>query len=239
MYVCVYVCIGFLNILQGCREAGTEHLVQASSSSVYGSNTKSPFSVSQNVDHPISLYAATKKAGELMAHSYSHLYNIPITALRFFTVYGPWGRPDMAYFLFTKNILEGKPINIFNEGRMERDFTFVDDIVEGIMRVAEKPAEPNLSWTGEQPEPGSSKSPFRIYNIGNQKPASLLVFIGILESLLGKKAIRNYMPAQPGEVLSTCADIRDLEREFGFRPHTSLEEGLEKFVKWYRDYYRI
>lgn len=229
--------VGFLNILEGCRKAKIEHLVFASSSSIYGANTKTPFSVHDKVDHPISLYAATKKSDELMAHSYSHLYDIPTTGLRFFTVYGPWGRPDMAYFIFTKNILEGKPISIFNKGQMARDFTYVDDIVEGLTRVLDRPAKSNPHWTGEDPDPASSKAAYRIYNIGNNKPVKLLDFIEILESHLGKKADKKFQPPEPGDVLSTSADISGLERDFNFRPRTSLKEGLGKFVEWYRSYY--
>ena len=228
---------GFMSILEGCRHTGVKHLVFASSSSVYGANTAIPFSVHQNVDHPISLYAATKKANELMAHSYASLFNLPVTGLRLFTVYGPWGRPDMAYFSFTKAILEGKPINIFNQGKLQRDFTYVDDIVEGIIRIADKPAETNPSWSGAQPDPGTSFAPYRIYNIGNNKPVELLKFIEILEQQLGKIAQKNFLPMQAGDVLTTFADIDDLATAIDFRPTTSIEEGIARFVAWYRSYY--
>lgn len=229
---------GFMSILEGCRHSGVKHLVFASSSSVYGANTAIPFSVHQNVDHPVSLYAATKKANELMAHSYASLFNLPITGLRLFTVYGPWGRPDMAYFSFTKAILEGRPINIFNQGRMQRDFTYVDDIVEGIIRIADKPAKANPAWSGAQPDPGTSFAPYRIYNIGNNKPVELLKFIEILEQQLGKTALKNFLPMQAGDVLTTFADIDDLVADIGFRPSTSIEEGIARFVAWYRSYYK-
>ncbi len=229
--------LGFANILEACRHHGTQHLVYASSSSVYGSNTKYPFSIHDNVDHPISLYAATKKSNELMAHTYSHLYGIPTTGLRFFTVYGPWGRPDMAAFLFTKAILDGKPINVFNDGKMQRDFTFVEDIVEGIVRVLRKPAAPNPDWDPAHPDPGSAKVPYRLYNIGNNKPTELLRFIEVLEDALGMKAEKNFLPMQPGDVLATAADISDLQRDTGFEPKTPIEEGLPKFVAWYRQYF--
>jgi UDP-glucuronate 4-epimerase len=229
---------GFLNILEGCRYAGIEHLVYASSSSVYGGNTQMPFSIHDNVDHPVSLYAATKKANELMAHCYAHLYRIPCTGLRFFTVYGPWGRPDMALFIFTKAILEGTPIEVFNHGKMQRDFTYIDDIVEGVVRTLDHPAVPDHSWSGEQPDPGTSSAPARIYNIGNHQPAELMRFIEVLEQALGKKAEKKLMPLQPGDVPATYADIDDLSRDVGFAPATSIEEGIPRFVKWYRDFYR-
>jgi UDP-glucuronate 4-epimerase len=230
--------VGFLNILEMCRRYRIEHLVYASSSSVYGANTKMPFSVHDCVDHPISLYAASKKANELMAHSYSHLYNMPTTGLRFFTVYGPWGRPDMAVFLFTKAILEGKPIDVYNDGKMKRDFTYIDDIVEGVVRVTQKTAVPNPSWSSDKPDPGSSYAPFRIYNIGNHKPVELLHLIEILEDSLGRKAERKLLPLQPGDVLATYADVDDLTRDVDFKPVTPIETGLRRFVEWYRSYYR-
>ena len=229
---------GFMSILEGCRLAGVKHLVFASSSSVYGANTATPFSVHQNVDHPVSLYAATKKANELMAHSYASLFNLPVTGLRLFTVYGPWGRPDMAYFSFTKAILEDRPINIFNQGKLQRDFTYVDDIVEGILRIADKPAKANPAWSGSQPNPGTSFAPYRIYNIGNNRPVELLQFIEILEQQLGKTAQKNFLPMQAGDVLTTFADIDDLVADTGFRPSTSIEEGIARFVTWYRSYYK-
>lgn len=228
---------GFMSILEGCRHTSVKHLVFASSSSVYGANTTIPFSVHQNVDHPISLYAATKKANELMAHSYASLFNLPITGLRLFTVYGPWGRPDMAYFSFTKAILEGRPINIFNQGKMQRDFTYVDDIVEGIIRITDRPATANPAWSGSQPDPGTSFAPYRIYNIGNNKPVELLQFIEILEQQLGKTAQKNFQPMQAGDVPATFADIDELAAETGFRPATSLEDGIAHFVAWFRSYY--
>jgi UDP-glucuronate 4-epimerase len=229
--------VGFLNILEGCRHNSVRHLVYASTSSVYGANTLMPFSVHQNVDHPLTLYAATKKANELMAHSYSHLFNLPTTGLRFFTVYGPWGRPDMALFLFTKAILEGRPIDVFNEGHMQRDFTFVDDIVEGIVRVADRPAAPDTSWSGTSPDPASSTAPFRLYNIGNSRPTHLLRYIEVIEECLGKRAERRLLPMQPGDVPATWADVEDLERDTGYRPATTIEEGVRRFVAWYRGYY--
>lgn len=230
---------GFMNILEGCRHNGVEHLAYASSSSVYGANTLMPFSVHHNVDHPVSLYAATKKANELMAHTYASLYQIPCTGLRFFTVYGPWGRPDMALFLFTKAILEGRPIDIYNEGKMRRDFTYVDDIVEGVIRVTDRTATANPDWSGDQPDPGTSYAPHRIYNIGNNSPVELLRFIEVLEEKLGKKALRKLLPLQPGDVPATCADVDDLMCDVGFAPKTSIEEGIERFVEWYRGYYRV
>ncbi len=230
---------GFLNVLEGCRHNGVEHLVYASSSSVYGANTRMPFSVHDNVDHPVSLYAASKKANELMAHTYSHLYGIPTTGLRFFTVYGPWGRPDMAYFSFTRNILEGKPIKVFNHGKMRRDFTYIDDIAAGVVQVADRIASPDLAWSGDQPDPSSSKAPYRVYNIGNNRPVELLHFIEVLEDALGKKAEKEFLPMQPGDVHATYADIDDLARDVGFKPSTSIEDGLKRFVQWYREYYGI
>ena len=230
---------GFLSIIEGCRHHQVKHLVYASSSSVYGLNTTMPLSVHHNVDHPISLYAATKKANELMAHSYSHLFGLPTTGLRFFTVYGPWGRPDMALFSFTKAILAGAPIDIFNEGRMQRDFTYIDDIIEGVARVIFRPAGSNPKWNGEAPDSASSRAPYRLYNIGNHSPVELLRFIEILEESLGRKAIRNLRPALASEVPITCADVSDLARDIGFAPATSIEAGVRKFVEWYRDYYRV
>jgi UDP-glucuronate 4-epimerase len=230
--------LGFANILEGCRHNGIEHLVYASSSSVYGANTNMPFSVHDNVDHPVSLYAATKKANELMAHTYSHLYRIPVTGLRFFTVYGPWGRPDMAYFSFTRNILDGKPINVFNNGNHSRDFTYIDDIIEGVVRVLDRVPEPNPDWSGETPDSASSTAPYRLYNIGNNEPVELMHFIGVLEKCLGKEAEKNMLPMQPGDVQATYADIDELVRDVGYRPATTVEDGLAAFVEWYRDYYQ-
>ncbi|MCX5843387.1 MAG: NAD-dependent epimerase [Deltaproteobacteria bacterium] len=230
---------GFINILEGCRHQKITHLVFASSSSVYGANTQMPFSVHHNVDHPVSLYAATKKANELMAHTYAHLYNLPCTGLRFFTVYGPWGRPDMALFLFTKAILEERPIDVFNEGRMSRDFTYIDDIVEGIFRVADKIPNQNAYWNSNHPDPGTSFAPYKIYNIGNNNPAELFDFIRILEAQLGRKAKMNLLPMQPGDVPKTFADVDDLMKDVRFKPATSLKDGIEHFVKWYREYYNI
>ncbi|HAS90268.1 MAG TPA: capsular biosynthesis protein CpsI [Desulfovibrio sp.] len=231
--------VGYMNILEGCRHNGVEHLVYASSSSVYGLNTNMPFSVHDNVDHPISMYAATKKSNELMAHSYSHLYNLPTTGLRFFTVYGPWGRPDMALFLFTKAIFEDKPINVFNHGKMLRDFTYIDDIVEGVVRVMKNTATPNPDWNGDAPDPGTSPAPFRIYNIGNNQPTELMRYIEVLEECIGKKADKNMMPLQAGDVPSTYANVDDLVRDVDFKPETTVEEGIAKFVEWYRGYYNV
>jgi UDP-glucuronate 4-epimerase len=230
---------GFLNILEGCRSVRTGHLVFASSSSVYGANTRMPFSVHDNVDHPVSLYAATKKANELMAHSYAALYGISCTGLRFFTVYGPWGRPDMALFLFTRAILAGEPIDVYNEGRMERDFTYIDDIVEGIVRIAGRSAVPDPAWDGAQPDPATSFAPYKIFNIGNNRPVALLDFIAALENKLGKKAKLNLLPMQPGDVPATYADVDDLMADVGFRPATSIEAGISRFVDWFRDYYKM
>ncbi len=230
---------GFLNVLEGCRHNGVRHLVFASSSSVYGANTRMPFSVHQNVDHPVSLYAATKKANELMAHTYASLYGLPCTGLRFFTVYGPWGRPDMAYFLFTKAICEGRPIDVFNHGKMERDFTYIDDIIEGVVRVMERPPAPDPGWDRANPDPATSYAPYKIYNIGNNTPVQLLRFIEIIEECLGKKAEKNFLPMQPGDVPATYADIDELVRDAGFKPETPLEEGLKKFVDWYKEYYNV
>jgi UDP-glucuronate 4-epimerase len=230
---------GFLNVLEGCRHAGVKHLVYASSSSVYGANTKLPFSVSDSVDHPVSLYAATKKANELMAHSYAHLYGLPVTGLRFFTVYGPWGRPDMALFLFTRKILAGEPIDVFNHGEHKRDFTYIDDITEGVVRTLDKMATPSPDWNPAKPDPAISSAPYRLYNIGNNRPVRLLDFIGAIEKTLGKKAIMNMLPMQPGDVESTYADVDALGEAVGFQPRTPIEEGITKFVDWYRDYYRV
>ncbi|MFD2098110.1 NAD-dependent epimerase [Corallincola platygyrae] len=230
---------GTLTILEGCRHNDVEHLVYASSSSVYGLNTTMPFATHNNVDHPVSLYAATKKANELMGHTYSHLYGIPTTGLRFFTVYGPWGRPDMALFLFTKAILEGKPINVFNHGKMQRDFTYVDDIVEGIVRIQDKPAQPNPNWTGAAPLPDCSSAPYKVFNIGNNQPVELEYFITCIEKALGMEANRNYMPIQPGDVPATYADIDDLNKAVGFHPSTPIETGVQRFIDWYRDYYQV
>jgi UDP-glucuronate 4-epimerase len=230
--------IGFLNILEGCRHAGVEHLVYASSSSVYGANAKLPFSVSDSVDHPVSLYAATKKANELMAHAYAHLYRLPVTGLRFFTVYGPWGRPDMALFLFTRKILAGEPIDVFNHGEHRRDFTYIDDITEGVVRTLDKVATPSPDWNPMRPDPAVSSAPYRLYNIGNNQPVRLLDFIGAIEKALGTKAVMNMLPMQPGDVESTYADIDALGEAVGFRPRTPIEEGIAKFIEWYRDYYR-
>ena len=231
--------VAFGNILEGCRNNSVEHLVFASSSSVYGANVKMPFSVHDNVDHPVSLYAATKKANELMAHTYAHLYGLPTTGLRFFTVYGPWGRPDMAPMLFTKAILEGKPIDVFNEGRMSRDFTYIDDIVDGVIKVAARPATPNPDYDPANPDPGTSYAPFRIYNIGNNQPIELMEFIATLEDAIGRKAVKNLKPMQPGDVQATYADITTLENDFGYRPQTELRDGINAFVDWYRSYYKV
>ena len=231
--------LGFINILEGCRHNAIEHLAYASSSSVYGANTKMPFSVHDHVDHPVSLYAASKKANELMAHTYSHLYNLPTTGLRFFTVYGPWGRPDMSLFMFTRNILEGTAINVFNYGNHRRDFTYIDDIVEGVVRVIDKPAQANVNWASENPDPASSFSPYRIYNIGNNNPVHLLTFIETLEKCLGKQAIKNLLPLQPGDVPDTYADVSDLVLDLGYKPATPLENGIKNFVEWYKGFYKI
>jgi UDP-glucuronate 4-epimerase len=229
--------VGFLNILEGCRHNDIKHLVYASSSSVYGANTNMPFSVHHNVDHPVSLYAATKKSNELMAHTYSSLYKLPCTGLRFFTVYGPPGRPDMALFLFTRAILENKPIDVYNHGRMKRDFTYIDDIVEGVIRVSDKVPEPNPDWTGDKPDSATSYAPYKLYNIGNNNPVELMKFIEVLEDCLGKKANKKLLPIQPGDVPETYADVDDLVADVGFKPATSIEEGINKFVEWYNEYY--
>jgi len=231
--------VGFINILEGCRHSGVEHLAYASSSSVYGLNESMPFATKDNVDHPMSLYAASKKANELMAHTYSHLYNLPTTGLRFFTVYGPWGRPDMALFLFTKAILEGKPIDIFNFGDMKRDFTYVDDIVEGVLRVIDHPPEGNIEWSGKSPDPGSSAAPYKIYNIGNNNPVKLMDFIEAIEDCIGRKAEKNLLPLQPGDVPATYANVEDLIANLGYKPNTPIKEGIKKFIDWYRTFYSI
>jgi UDP-glucuronate 4-epimerase len=229
--------VGFINILEGCRHHHVEHLVYASSSSVYGSNTKMPFSVHDNVDHPVSLYAASKKANELMAHTYGHLYRLPTTGLRFFTVYGPWGRPDMALFLFTRNIFAGKPIEVFNYGNHRRDFTYIDDIVEGVIRVLDRVPEPNPQWSGDHPDSATSNAPYRLYNIGNNRPVELMRYIEVLENRLGRTAEKKLLPLQPGDVPDTYADVDDLVREVGYMPKTSIEDGIASFVDWYREYY--
>lgn len=229
---------GTVNVLEGCRHNGVQHLVFASTSSVYGMNTNMPFSPHRGVDHPLSLYASTKKAGELMCHNYAALFGLPVTALRFFTVYGPWGRPDMALFLFTRNILDGKPIDVFNNGHHKRDFTFVEDIAEGVVRACEKVAQPNAEWDGDNPDPATSRAPFRIYNIGNNQPVELLRYIEVLEQCLGRKAQRNLLPLQPGDVPDTFADVQDLVRDVGYRPDTSVETGVARFVEWYLSYYK-
>ncbi len=231
--------VGFGNILEGCRHNDVEHLVYASSSSVYGANTNMPFSVHDNVDHPLSLYAASKKANELMAHTYSHLYQLPTTGLRFFTVYGPWGRPDMALFLFTKSILAGEPINVFNYGNHRRDFTYIDDIVEGVIRTLDRVAQPNPDWSGESPDSASSMAPYRLYNIGNNNPVELKHYIAVLEECLGKKAEQNLLPLQPGDVPDTYANVEALVEDTGYKPATTVEDGVARFVEWYREYYQI
>jgi UDP-glucuronate 4-epimerase len=231
--------VGFVNILEGCRHSGVKHFVYASSSSVYGANTSMPFSVHDNVDHPVSLYAASKKANELMAHTYSHLFNLPTTGLRFFTVYGPWGRPDMALFLFTKAILENRPIDVFNNGNMERDFTYIDDIVEGVFRVIHKIPEGNPEWSSDTPDPATSYCPYRVYNIGNNNKEKLLRYIEVLEDCLGRKAEKNFMPMQPGDVPATYANVDDLVADFDYKPATNLEFGIGKFVDWYKSYFNI
>jgi UDP-glucuronate 4-epimerase len=230
--------VGFMNVLEGCRHNGVKHLVYASSSSVYGANTTVPFSVHHAADHPVSLYAATKKSNELMAHTYAHLFGLPVTGLRFFTVYGPWGRPDMAYFSFTRSILEGRPIDVFNHGRMQRDFTYIDDIIEGVVRILGHVPHSDPAWDAARPDPAASNAPYRLYNIGNNQPVELGHFIEVLEECLGIKAHRNLLPIQAGEVLVTCADVDDLIREVGFRPSTPIQEGLRRFVEWYRGFYQ-
>lgn len=231
--------VGFVNILECCRHHQAGHLVFASSSSVYGANTKMPFSVHDNVDHPVSLYAASKKANELMAHTYSHLYGLSCTGLRFFTVYGPWGRPDMALFLFTKAILAGKPIKVFNHGKMRRDFTYVDDIVEGVVRVMGRLPEPNPEWSGDAPDPGTSYAPYKVYNIGNNHPVELTEFIAVIENALGKTAEKEFLDMQPGDVPATYANVDDLIKDVGFKPETSIETGIGRFISWYREYYKV
>ena len=231
--------VGFVNLLEGCRHSKVKHFVFASSSSVYGANTKMPFSVHHNVDHPVSLYAASKKSNELMAHTYAHLFGLPVTGLRFFTVYGPWGRPDMALFLFTKAILEDRPIDVFNHGQMVRDFTYIDDIVEGVYRVIHHKPEPNTDWNSDDPDPATSKGPYRIYNIGNNQKVDLMRYIEVLEDCLGKKAEKNFLPMQLGDVPATYANVDDLVRDVGFKPDTPIEEGIKRFVEWYKGYYRI
>lgn len=231
--------VGFINVLEGCRHNDVQHLVYASSSSVYGANEALPFSVHDNVDHPVSLYAATKKANELMAHTYSHLYRLPTTGLRFFTVYGPWGRPDMAPFLFTRKILADETIDVFNEGRHGRDFTYIDDIVEGVVRTMDRIAEPNPRWSGLAPDPATSKAPYRIYNIGNNSPVELMDFIAAIEKATGRTATKRMLPMQPGDMERTYADIDDLVADTGFKPETSIEEGIGRFVAWYREYYKV
>ncbi|MCG5541872.1 MULTISPECIES: NAD-dependent epimerase [unclassified Halorhodospira] len=231
--------VGFGNILEGCRHNGVEHLVYASSSSVYGANTTMPFSVHDNVDHPLSLYAASKKANELMAHTYSHLYDLPVTGLRFFTVYGPWGRPDMALFMFTRKILAGEPIDVFNYGHHRRDFTYIDDIVEGVIRTLDHVAPRNPDWSGAEPDSATSAAPYRLYNIGNQEPVELMRYIEVLEDCLGKKAEKNLLPLQPGDVPDTYADVEALRQDVGYAPATAVEDGIARFVEWYREYYRI
>jgi len=230
--------MGFANILEGCRHNEVEHLVYASSSSVYGANTSMPYSVHDNVDHPLSMYAATKKSNELMAHTYSHLYNIPTTGLRFFTVYGPWGRPDMAPIKFTQNILAGKPIDVFNYGKHRRDFTYIDDIVEGVIRTLDHIAQPNKDWSGDKPDASTSLAPYRLYNIGNNATVELMRFIELLEENLGKKAEMNMLPMQPGDVPETYADVQGLVADVGYKPDTSIEDGIKKFILWYRDFYK-
>jgi len=230
---------GFINVLEGCRHNDCKHLLFASSSSVYGANTKLPFSAQDNVDHPISLYAASKKANELMAHAYSHLYRIPATGLRFFTVYGPWGRPDMAMFIFAKAILTGTPIKLFNHGNMRRDFTYVDDVTEAIARLIDRPPQGNPNWSGDKPDPASSAAPWKIYNIGNNNPEELMHVVSLLEKEFGRTAIKEMLPMQPGDVPATYADVEDLMRDVGFRPATAIEDGIARFAKWYRDYHKL
>ncbi|WP_372717689.1 NAD-dependent epimerase [Immundisolibacter sp.] len=231
--------VGFMNILEGCRHQAVEHLVYASSSSVYGANTRLPFSEHDVADHPLSLYAATKRSNELMAHCYAHLYGLPVSGLRFFTVYGPWGRPDMALFLFTRAILAGEPIEVYNQGHHRRDFTYVDDIVEGVLRVSARVAAPNPAWDGDQPDPASSLAPFRVYNIGNNRPVELLRYIEVIEDCLGRSAVKHLLPMQPGDVPETSANIDDLSADVGYRPATPIETGVRNFIAWYRDYYKV
>ena len=231
--------VGFLNVIENCRHTGVEHLVYASTSSVYGAHTHMPFSVHESVDHPVSLYAASKKANELMAHTYSHLFGLPTTGLRFFTVYGPWGRPDMALFLFTRKILAGEPIDVFNHGRHKRDFTYIDDIVEGVVRTLDRVAAPDPAWDSDRPDPATSSAPYRVYNIGNNSPVDLEHYIRVLEDCLGRQAEKNLLPLQPGDVPDTFADVSDLVRDVGYQPATSVEEGVSRFVAWYRDYHGV
>jgi UDP-glucuronate 4-epimerase len=231
--------VGFMNVLEGCRHGGVQHLAYASSSSVYGGNTRMPFSEHHNIDHPVSMYAATKKANELMAHTYSHLFGLPTTGLRFFTVYGPWGRPDMALFLFTKAILEGRPIDVYNHGQMQRDFTYIDDIVTGVLGVLDRPAQPDADWDSARPDPASSNAPYRLYNIGNNEPVALLDVIEVFERKLGRTAEKRLLPMQPGDVQATFADIAALTQLTGFRPEVGIEEGVSRFVDWYREFYRV
>jgi len=231
--------VGFVNILEGCRHTNVAHLSYASSSSVYGANTKQPFAESDNVDHPVSLYAASKKSNELMAHTYSNLFDLPTTGLRFFTVYGPWGRPDMALFKFTKGIIEGTPIDIYNHGEMFRDFTYIDDIVEGVVRISDQIPQANTRWNGDKPDPSSSFAPYKVYNIGNNSPVKLMDFVEAIEHYIGKPAIKNMMPIQPGDVPSTCADVSALKDEIGFKPNTSINDGIRQFIDWYKSYYQI
>ena len=231
--------VGFTNVLEGCRHTRVQHLTYASSSSVYGGNTRMPFSVHDSVDHPVSLYAATKKANELMAHTYSHLFGLPTTGLRFFTVYGPWGRPDMALFLFTRAILEGRPIDVFNHGQMQRDFTYIDDIVEGVIRVSDRPATPNPDYLSDAPDPGTSNAPYRVFNIGNHNPVPLMDYIGAIEAALGTTAQKNMLPMQPGDVPATFADVEALTEWTDFAPQTTIQDGVARFIAWYRDYYRV
>jgi UDP-glucuronate 4-epimerase len=231
--------VGFLHILEGCRRHEVEHLVYASSSSVYGANTAMPFSVHQTVDHPLSLYAATKKANELMAHTYAHLYGLPCTGLRFFTVYGPWGRPDMSPFIFTQKIIAGEPIDVFNNGRHRRDFTYIDDVTEGVVRTLDRPAQGDPQWRSDTPDPATSSAPYRLYNIGNHTPVPLMDYIACIEKAVGKRATVNFLPMQPGDVPATYADVSELKAATGFEPKTPLEDGIRRFVAWYRDYYRV
>jgi UDP-glucuronate 4-epimerase len=231
--------IGFANIIENCKKFKVKHLVYASTSSVYGANTKMPFSENESANHPLSLYAATKRSNELIAHTYSYLFHLPTTGLRFFTVYGPWGRPDMALFKFTKNILTNEPINLFNHGKHTRDFTYIDDIVEGVIRVVDHPATPNKQWNSDQPDPATSKAPWKIYNIGNNKPVDLLDYVHALETNLGKKANIHFLPLQPGDVPDTCADVKNLNEKFDYKPSTSIDDGISNFVKWYKNYYKF
>jgi UDP-glucuronate 4-epimerase len=231
--------VGFLNILEACRHSGVEHLVFASSSSVYGANTRTPYSVHDNVDHPVSFYAASKKSNELMAHAYAHLYRLPVTGLRFFTVYGPWGRPDMALFKFVRRILAEEPIDVYNQGHHARDFTYIDDVIEAVLRVVDRPPPPNPDWSGDNPDPGTSSAPYRLYNIGSHSPVQLMDFIASIEKAIGREAKKNFLPLQPGDVPATYADVADLNADIGFEPNTPIDEGISRFVAWYRDYYAV